>query len=64
MTDIRTSADRDRTPTLSALAEAQAELDQYGPDAPGAQQRVQAATRPDRRPIDMDDILRAFGCDV
>lgn len=64
MTDIRTSADRDRTPTLTALAEAQAELDQYGPDAPSAQQRVQAcATRP-AQPVHMDDILRAFGCDV
>lgn len=43
MTD-RTSADHDCTPPLSALAEAQAELDQYGPDAPGAQERVQAYT--------------------
>lgn len=43
MTD-RTSADHDCTPPLSALAEAQAELDQYGPEAPGAQERVQACT--------------------
>ena len=44
MTDTRTSADPDPDFTLNALAEAQAELDQYGPDAPGAQERVQAYT--------------------
>lgn len=64
MTDIRTSADRDRTPTLTALTEAQAELDQYGPDAPGAQQRVQACATRTAQPIDMDDLLRGLGCDV
>ncbi|MBZ9715310.1 hypothetical protein [Deinococcus multiflagellatus] len=60
------TAPDDLTLDLRALqAEADEELNRYGPEAPGAQQRLQALTRlAPPRPLDMDTVLRAFGADL
>ncbi|MBZ9715523.1 hypothetical protein [Deinococcus multiflagellatus] len=49
----------------SLQAEADEELNCHGPEAPGAQQRLQALTRPALpRPLDMETVLRIFGADL